>query len=603
MALARHVPRWGRRPARAAAALLAMLLAIALLVPGLPLGDRTASAAEVPARRLVSGWLPSWSASASLAAVEGNADVFSEASPFWHTVRASRKVTRISTSVDSATVARVVSRLRARGIRVIPSVADGSPARSMAAVLADASARRRHVTQLVALVQANDYDGIELDYERFAFVDGTSTWARTRRAWVEFITELGAALHARGKRLAVAAPPIYDGRRGRGSGYWVYDFAGIAGSVDSLRIMTYDYSVSRPGPISPLAFIRRSLDYAVKVFPSERIRVGMPAYGRLWTARKADGSPARTGKCPRAGVPGTRSFTTATAVAYLTAKAGRYPDIRYDRKTAEQVATFKVKYRGRDSKGRRTSCTVKHEAWWIDARGVSARMAFVKEYRLGGVAIWHLSGVDDASWTTLRAYARSVAPKPTSVTLAAPAKRVAGVSVPVTVRVQSRAKLAGGTKVTLQRRSRGSTRWKTVGSKAIDGSGRAAFKVPGLSASSHWRATVPGTWHRAAGAGQASTSVSPRVGIKVSTSKPRPGAEIRLAVRVTPARAGVVVKRKMLVNGRWKTMDEGRTSAKGAVTFVIKWPRGQVRHRYQVVTARTSRLSSGRSAEFVIRTR
>ncbi|MGB8020161.1 MAG: glycosyl hydrolase family 18 protein [Candidatus Nanopelagicales bacterium] len=603
MALVRHVPRSGRRPARAVAAALAMLLAVALLVPGLPLGDPTASAAEAPARRMVSGWLPSWSASASLAAVEGNADVFSEASPFWHTVRASREVTRISTAADSATVAKVVSSLRARGIRVIPSVADGSPARSMAAVLADNSARRKHVAQLVALVQANRYDGIELDYEKFAFADGASTWARTRRVWVAFIAELGAALHARGKRLAVAAPPIYNGKRGRGSGYWVYDFAGIAASVDSLRIMTYDYSVSRPGPISPLSFIRRSLDYAVKVFPSERIRVGLPAYGRLWTARKADGSPARTGKCPRSGVPGTRSFTTAKAVPYLTAKAGRYPDIRYDKKTAEQVATFRVKYRGKDSKGRSTSCTVKHEAWWIDARGVSARMAFVKEYRLGGVAIWHLSGVDEASWTTLRAYARSVAPKPTSVTLAVPAKRVVGVSVPVSVKVASKAKLAKGTKVTLQRRSRGSAKWQTVGAKPMDRSGRAAFKVPGLSASSHWRATVPGTWHRAAGLGQASTSVSPRVATKVSTSKPQPGARVRLTVRVTPARAGIVVKRRMLVDGRWKTMDEARTSAKGKVTFVIKWPRGQVRHRYQVVTARTSRMAAGRSPEFVIKTR
>lgn len=603
MALVRHVPRPGRGPARALASALAILLAVALLVPGLPQADPTAAAAAAPARRMVSGWLPSWSSSASLAAVEGNADVFSEASPFWHTVRATGKGTRVTTAVDPATVAKVVSRLRAHGIRVIPSVVDGSAARAMAKVLADPAARERHVAQLVGLVEANKYDGIELDYEKFAFADGTSTWPRTRRAWVAFITELGSALHSRGRRLAVAAPPIYDGDRDRGSGYWVYDFKGIVRSVDSLRIMTYDYSVSRPGPIAPLSFVRRSLDYAVSVFPSERIRVGVPAYGRLWTARRADGSPARTGRCPRSGVPGTRSFTTATALSYLTTQAGRYPDIRYDRKAAEQVATFRVKYRGKDAKGHPTSCTVKHEAWWIDARGLQARMAFVKDYRLGGVAIWHLSGVDDASWTTLRAYARAVAPRATKVTVAVPAKRLAGVGVPITVRVSSRAKLAKGIRATLQRRSRGSSKWQAVAAEPVGASGRVSFKVPGLTASSHWRVTIPGTWERAAGVGEASTSVSPRVGTRASTSRPKPGADVELAVRVTPARAGMVVRRRMLVNGRWKTMDETRTSAKGTASFVIRWPKQQTHHTYQVVTAHTPELAAGRSAEFVIRSR
>ncbi len=173
--------------------------------------------------------------------------------------------------------------------------------------------------QLVELVTANGFDGIELDYEKFAFSDGTSTWAATRPAWVAFVTELGTALHGAGKRLALAVPPMYDGTYTSSSGYWVYDYAGVAPVVDSLRIMTYDYSVSRPGPISPLSFIRRTLAYAVTAFP---------AAGSAWGCLPTDGSGRRvglTGHCrspaparPTPAVPGTTSFTTATAMTYLT---------------------------------------------------------------------------------------------------------------------------------------------------------------------------------------------------------------------------------------------------------------------------------------------
>ena len=108
--------------------------------------------------------------------------------------------------------------MRSRGIKVIPSIADGSAARAMAAVLKDPEDRTAHVAQIVDLVVSNGYDGIELDYEKFAFSDGSSTWATTRPAWVAFGAELGNALHAAKRVLALAVPPIYNGDRTSGSG-------------------------------------------------------------------------------------------------------------------------------------------------------------------------------------------------------------------------------------------------------------------------------------------------------------------------------------------------------------------------------------------------
>ena len=460
-----------------------LLVAVVLtLLAGLLTPASPAAAVDPTPTPLVTGWLPSWASDTALAGVEANADLIGEASPFWYTAKASGGAVSVTTAVGPDVIARVMASLRARGIAVLPSVADGSAARAMAAVLKDPAARATHVNQLVELVVANGYDGIELDYEKFAFSDGTSTWTATRPAWVAFVTELGAALHGAGKQLALAVPPMYDGTYTSSSGYWVYDYAAIAPAVDSLRIMTYDFSVSRPGPISPLSFIRRTLAYAVTAFPAARIRMGLPAYGRLWTARRADGSPSITGTCPvDPAVPGTTSFTTATAMTYLTSVAGAAPTLRYDDASAEMVATFAKEYAGLDANGVATSCVVDHEAWWVDARGVAARMPLVTEYGLAGVAAWHLGGVDPDSWAAMRAFAAGmpfVTPPPITAPAAATLIQVRPSTLKpkkgkkVTVRVQvSPSKKS----VTVRRQMLVKGTWKTLSTKRTTSKGRVTF--------------------------------------------------------------------------------------------------------------------------------
>ncbi|HEX6887780.1 MAG TPA: glycosyl hydrolase family 18 protein [Candidatus Nanopelagicales bacterium] len=478
----------GRRLLRAGA-LLGLVLA--LLVP--LVGLAPAASADPTRSPLVAGWVPGWATTTGVAAIEGNADVLGEVSPFWYTAKASRSSATITASASAASIAAVVGSLRARGIPVIPSVADGSAARAMAGLLADPAARSAHVAQLVALVTSNGYEGIELDYERFAFSDGRTTWATTRPAWVAFIAELGNALHAAGKQLALAVPPQYDNTRTSTSGYWVYDYAGIAPYVDSLRIMTYDFSVSRPGPIAPLAFMRRTMAFAITVFPASRLRMGMPAYGRLWTARRPDGSRSVTGTCPTTpAVPGTRSFTTASALGFLTAEAGIAPTVTFDEAAGEAVATFAKQYQGTKADGTPTSCVVDHIAFWVDARGVAARMPLVAEYGLAGVAFWHLGGVDAESWNAMRGFAAGwTPPVPAPVAgVPAPTPPTTTAATIVTVKpstltpkpkakVRLKVRVAPKKRGVLVRRQMlvAPETWRTLASKRTDSKGRVTFTI------------------------------------------------------------------------------------------------------------------------------
>lgn len=583
-----------------------ILLVVALMVAGLAGSSglqHGARAERAPLRPVVTGWLPSWATEEGLAGVEANAALLKEASPFWYTARARDGATSVSTSVAAGTRAAVLARLRAHGISVIPSVADGSAAGAMATALGDPAVRAAHVAQLVDLVTSNGYAGIELDYEKFAFADSRSTWPATRPAWVAFVTELGGALHAIGRRLAVAVPVVYDGRQSARSGFWVYDYAGMADAVDSLRIMTYDYSSSRPGPIGPLAFAERVLAYAVTVFPADRIRVGIPAYGRLWVARRADGSPAITGTCPASGVPPTTSFTTAQALSHLTRAAGGPPSIRYDSTAGESVATFTRTYSGPGTDGAPTSCVVDHEAWWVDARGVAERMPLIERHRLAGAAVWHLGGLDPASWAAMRQFAESVAPARTTISLSAPARLVAGAGADVVALVSSAARVAAGTMVVLRARRAGSRTWRVVGRGVTDELGRVGFSVPGLAATTRWRVTTAASWDRTAGTATGRTRVAPEVRVTPSTTAPAPGERVRLRVRVAPARAGILVKRQALVKGRWRTWATTRTGRRGAATLSIRWPSTRASITYRIVTAPTGGLAAGYSGRVVVTSR
>ena len=146
---------------------------------------------------------------------------------------------------------------------------------------------------------ANGYDGIDLDYEVFAFSDGSSSWAATQPNWTAFVTELGAALKAQGKLLAVTIPPPCNtaGACGPQSGYWVYNIAGIAPAVDRIRIMAYDYHVNGIGPIAPMPWVRSIVQYSASVMDPAKLQIGVPTYGRAWT--RLDGKqPRLTGTCP-----------------------------------------------------------------------------------------------------------------------------------------------------------------------------------------------------------------------------------------------------------------------------------------------------------------
>ena len=351
-----------------------------------PAGSVGTSSAAGPTP-IMTGWIPYWAVTSGTANYVANADLFTDVSPFWlgTKVNAARPSgVEPYLQVPSANHTMAMAQLRSAGKPIIPAITDGTSKGYMAAVLADPVKRRAHINELVFIAVYSGYDGLDLDYEGFAFADGQASWAATQPNWVAFVNELAAELHARNLKLTVTVPT---------SGYWVYDFAAMGRAADSVRIMTYDWSVSKPGPIAPIWWVRQEIEKMRAVIPAEKLMIGVPAYGRDWLSRVISGT------CTDSQATSTRAVL-AKDTASVTSKPGAV--VVRDATADEIKVTYQQTY---------GSCRVERVAWLADEATVANRVQAAVDGGARGAALWAVGYEDPAKqWAPIRQIAINTTP-------------------------------------------------------------------------------------------------------------------------------------------------------------------------------------------------
>ena len=359
-----------------------------------------------PPRRIWSGWMPYYSMRTSLNSALGNSDLIREVMLFWFTLKGPNRILDLYKGGNPSVPMDVpLAQLRAAGYLLIPTITDGMEKLELQKVLAKPKERTQTVATIMELVRSKNFDGIDLDLEGFAFVDGTESWKKTRPLWVEFIKELSAALKAEGKLLSVTTPVAFDPATGK-RGYWVYDWPAIAPYIDRLRIMTYDYATSRPGPIGPLFWAEAAVKYATSVMPASKVFMGVAGYGRDWVV-KVDGTcPKDVANIVKAGAKAS-TFVMRDAPA-LVARYGA--NAEYKVREGEVNFTYQRTYTGVTAKGNPTTCTATRTAWYQDPRGYMARAQLVEKYRLGGLVAWTIGMEESNAMLAVRGVAQEIAP-------------------------------------------------------------------------------------------------------------------------------------------------------------------------------------------------
>jgi spore germination protein YaaH len=400
---------------------IALVAALILLLT--PLHSIESAVAENPPRKILTGWLPYYSMKTYLPAVLTNADLISEIMPFWYTLKFNANTKKASVrdvyspANPSVPMVEPLTALRAANMKIIPTITDGTDKLVLANLLSKSASRKQVIDVIVGAVESQNYDGIDLDFEGFAFIDPSSSWKATAPNWVLFIKELSAVLHSKNKILSVSTPYLYNPAEAQ-KGYFVYAWAQIAPHIDRLRIMTYDYSVSRPGPIGPITWVEKTVKYAISIMPPSKVFVGLPGYGKDWVTAVQGICPANLAAVikpsARAGAFLMRDGTS------IAATYGAVPT--YDSKFEELTFSYKREYTGTTSSGLSTTCTASRTAWYQNAQSFSVRAQLVAKYKLGGLAQWVIGQEEPLAMVAIRDVAKSIAPAPleSSALLSAP---------------------------------------------------------------------------------------------------------------------------------------------------------------------------------------
>ena len=597
-----------------------LILGAVLLLGGI--GPMAPVQADGPApKTIVSGWLPYWMTSPArpqgVQSAVANADLISEVSPFWYAATAkSGGGVKVGFNANftnaAANSAWAMQQLRAAGVRVLPAIVDGAGKGRLAKALADPTLRAQHVADLVNLVVSNGYDGLDLDYEGFAFSDGRDSWAATRPNWTTFVTELGAALKAQGKLLSVTIPPpcTMSGACGDDLGYWVYNLRGIAPAVDRIRIMAYDYSVNGIGPIAPMPWVRSIVQYSASIMDPAKLQIGVPTYGRAWT-RKDGNSFRLTGTCP---APGTSAYRSLTAMVSVTdreipnvlASAGVRPeDIQWAEREQENWVYYDKKVDWTDSAGARQTCTAKRVMWWVGPQAVLARTQLVGEFGLAGAAYWTIGGEDPAQWPLIRSYAQSLAPATTDVTVSGAPVVVFGAPMTVSATLTSGGAPLPGAAAVLQFRpavgKKKERRWTDVQQVAAGPDGIASFSV-GPQVTGDWQVVVPPVDARVEGVSAPfTTQVQALVTAVPKQTRVPKGQRIVVRAWARPAQEGQRLALQVQRGDQWRNVATARANAKGRAPLVAKAPSAKGRYVYRVVAVEKRGILANVSTEIPIR--
>ena len=535
-------------------------------------------------RKILTGWIPYYAMKTALPAALNNADLIKEVMPFWYTLKydGKTKAAYVSdlyvTGNPSVPIATPLAALRAAGFQIIPTITDGTDKLVLANLLASAANRTKIAKTINDYVQLNNFDGIDLDFEGFAFVDGNTTWDKTAPFWVAFVKELSALLHANNKLLSVSSPYNFNPAE-KQKGYTVYAWPQIAPHIDRLRIMTYDYSVAKVGPIGPLAWTEKTVAYATSIMPASKVYVGLAGYGRDWVTKVEGVCPAPFANAIKVGAKAA-TFVMRDA-ATLAANYQVTP--LFDEKFGEATFTYTKAYEGNTADGRSTICTATRTAWYQNAQSYKLRSELVAKYKLGGVTVWTLGMEEPLAMEAIRQTALNIAPaKVLSVLNIDKTNSLYGGAVNLSsqLTLEDLSPVAN-VPIRIEGKSAADTNWRLLGGAVTGVDGK--FSTPILLGKpTTIRIATDGTWERAE---SLSNEISVLIDRTISITAPgtvKSQTPFAIEGVVRPRTAGALVSLMKFNAGAWKSVATVTTNDQGVFNFAVEGQGRQVA-RYQIL--------------------
>jgi spore germination protein YaaH/5-hydroxyisourate hydrolase-like protein (transthyretin family) len=490
--------------------------------------------------------------------VLNNADLIKEVMPFWYTLKYNGK-TKAPEILDlyapanpSVPISEPLNALRNANLQIIPTITDGTSKGVLAGLLKNPASRTQVVNVIMNLVRTNNYDGIDIDFEGFAFVDANTTWTATAPLWTAFIKELSVALRAEDKLLSVSTPYVLN-PADKQKGYYVYAWAAIADSIDKLRIMTYDYSPARVGPQGPITWAERTVQYAISIMPASKVFVGVPGYGRDWVTAVAGVCPANVANSVKTGAKAA-TFVMRNALS-LASTYGATPV--YNEQFGEVTFSYQKVYNGTTAGGLATSCTASRTAWYQDNRSWALRAALVNKYRIGGITAWTFGMGEPLAMEAIRTVAKEIAPDKVNA-VASVDKSEMSYGSPFTITgqlsIKDKSPIAD-LAVRVEGKSLGESTWRTLANAVTNAEGKFEKSLI-LGKSTTLRVYSDATWERSEGLSvEIPITINRLINLTAPTSA-KSATQLQITGTVLPRSEGAMVTLEKLAGKEWQSIAE-----------------------------------------------
>lgn len=229
------------------------------------------------------------------------------------------------------------------------------------AVLTNTQSRKNLVNNILVALSKEEYAGVNVDIEHMYWYD--------RPYYTAFIRELKETLEPHGFLTTVAMIAKNDDAYQNNNWSGAFDYREIGKYADQILLMTYDehYIGGAAGAVASYPWVESVLKYATSVIPSNKLLMGIAAYGYDWSST------------------GTKALQVRN-IGNLISSTGAA--VQWD--AASQTPYFSYYKNG-----------VRHEVWYENAASISAKLDLVAKYNLRGVGVWRMGYETKELWDTI----------------------------------------------------------------------------------------------------------------------------------------------------------------------------------------------------------
>jgi spore germination protein len=293
----------------------------------------------------ISAWIAWWDGEKAYKVIEEYPEKFKIISPVWFMVGKDYNLEIVSKEKKEEKVAR----LHELGITVYPSLGSELSSDEFGEFINDEKRSTEFINDLLDEAVRLKVDGLDIDLEAIKEED--------KDKFSDFVKQLAEKVHASDLKISVTIHARTN--TVRWEGVLGQDIKVLAAVADEVRIMTYDYHSpgGEAGPIAPFNWMKDVANYNMKLIDKEKIVIGIPSYGYVWT--KDD----------------TIGYQYSEFMDYM--KGLSYEET-VDTSSGEKV----IEGRG-------------FEGWLSDSSAMQAKIKTMQSIGFNKFVIWHLGGIDE----------------------------------------------------------------------------------------------------------------------------------------------------------------------------------------------------------------